>query len=237
VIVPRDIEIARGQMQGSSSAVSVPPAIVSRMASRGVVVPGSAATGRTRTSGNASTPGYSASTVGLAGTSGLTQLFSGSGVDESNTQLPNIGFDFPLYGTNHRSDIFVNSNAFVTFGYSVIKDSGFSITSPGRALLVAPQDRCYNEVWGGASGRGYRFVWIGSRSFSPVTGAERFEVTLFPDGAIMLVFGTSTLNNSAIYALTSGVTLNTPYTWGQNSSFVWTPDGSGSYIVRTGSYT
>jgi hypothetical protein len=237
VIVPRDLEIIRGQMQGASSAVNVPPAIVSRMASRGVVVPGSAATGRTRTSGNASTPGYSASTVGLSGTSGLTQLFSGSGVDESNTQLPNIGFDFPLYGTNYRTDIYVNSNAFVTFGYSVIKDSGFSITSPGRALLVAPQDRCYNEVWGGASGRGYRFVWIGSRSFSPVTGAERFEVTLFPDGAIMLVFGTSTFNNSAIYTLTSGVTLNTPYTWAQNTSFVWTPDGSGSYIVRTGSYT
>jgi hypothetical protein len=39
VIVPRDFQITRGQMQGTSSANNVPPAIPIRFASRGVIVP------------------------------------------------------------------------------------------------------------------------------------------------------------------------------------------------------
>jgi hypothetical protein len=256
-IVPRSVVNARHQHQGFATTVNLPPPVVvrhqhqgaivprsvanARHAHRGAIVPRSVVNARHQHQGSATTenraPGYSATLATLRGTSGLTQLFSGSGVDEGNTQLPDIGFDFPLYGTNYRTNIYVNSNAYLTFGFAGTIYSGFSVTNPGRALHVAPGDRSYDQVWGGTSGRGYRIVWVGSRSYVSGFGLERFEVTFFPDGAIMLVFGTSTLNNGERYMLTSGVTLNTPYTWAQNSSFVWTPDGSGSYIVRTGSYT
>jgi hypothetical protein len=260
VIVPRNLQIARGQMQGTSSASNVPPAIPIRFASRGVIVPSGLAIARNRGSGvivprdleitrsrmQGSSSGvnqvsyFSSTLATLQGTSGLTQLFATSGArtDEGATQLPDIGFDFFLYGTNYRATIHINANSFIGFGVTGINVyGGFSVTNPGRALLVSPEDRSYNAVWGGASGRGYRACWFGNKSYNAGSGAETWEVTFFPDGAIMLVFGTSTLDNGALHMLSSGVTLNTPYTWAQNTSFVWTPDGSGAYIVRTGSYT
>ncbi len=187
---------------------------------------------------------YSATIATLLGTSGLTLLRNpGSSEDDANFNVGDIGFNFPLYGVNFRTNIFAVSNSYLTFGFSSSAYSGLSPTNPtGTKLFVGAADRSWNQLWAGlftpsGGGLAYRILWRGNIGTSG-TGTEIWEVTLFDDGAIMLVFGTIGLTSGQM-CLTNGLTsgtLTTTYTIASNTSFVFTPDGSGSYIVRTGSY-
>jgi hypothetical protein len=185
---------------------------------------------------------YSATIATLLGTSGLT-LLRNSAEDDNNVNVGDIGFNFPLYGVNFRADIFAVSNSYLTFGFATSAYSGLSPTNPsGTKLFVGSADRSWNQLWAGpftpvGGGLAYRIRWHGNTGTSG-SGTEIWEATLFDDGAIMLVFGTTGLTSGQM-CLTNGLTsgtLTTTYTIASNTSFVFTPDGSGGYIVRTGSY-
>lgn len=179
---------------------------------------------------------YSSTIVAPSGTTGLTQIVS-SGADDASISIGNIGFDFLLYDGTYRTNIFVGSNSYLTFGFGSNVYSGISFNNPGRGLFVGAADRSWNQVWVGSGATGtYRVRWVGNASTSGA-GLVVWEVTLFSDGVIMLVTGNSA-QTGGYSALTKGINpaVETTYTLIANSSWVFLPNGSGSYTVQTGSY-
>lgn len=186
---------------------------------------------------------FSTSIVSLIGISGLTLLHS-TAADDTFFNLPNIGFDFDLYGVLYRTNIFVGSNSYVTFGFSTNAYSSLDANNPvGPKLLIGGADRSWNQLYGGQfnptnGGLAYRIHWKGNSGTSG-SGTVLWEVTLFSNGVIMLVVGNPmfTDGRSCLSNGTFSSPITTNYSIAVNTSYVFIPDGSGSYTVQTGSYS
>ncbi|UYA98786.1 fibronectin type III domain protein [Xanthomonas phage vB_Xar_IVIA-DoCa6] len=126
----------------------------------------------------------------LQGTSGLTLVRSGQ-ADEGYIVLPALPFDFNLFGTNYKNNIYVCANSFITFGFGVSVYSGLSATNPGRGLLLAAADRSWSVLYAGSvlSGQGFLVRFDGSTSYTSYDGGNLWEVTFYVDGTIGLVTG------------------------------------------------
>jgi hypothetical protein len=180
---------------------------------------------------------YSSAPASLLGTSGLTQIVSTS-ADDANVALPDIGFDFPLYDGIYRTNIYIGSNSYLTFGFGSNQYNSISASSPGRGLLVGAGDRSWNQVWAGSDDLGtYRVRWQGNTGTSGAGGVV-WEATLFDDGVLLLVTG-AYVQVSGYAALTKGSSpiVETPYGLTPLRSWVFQPDGAGSYTVQEGSYS
>jgi hypothetical protein len=185
--------------------------------------------------------GYSATIATRQDSSGMTEITFGF-VDNSATQVPNIGFDFPLYGSNYRSNIWVCSNSYITFGFSSFTRLNLSSTNPGRALHICSQDTTQDFLYGKAETnsstgkKSYRILWNGN--LKPRTTAQFWQVTLFESGVIMLVVDNTVTISGGVQMLTSGSGSNfTSFNFTPSNSWVFFPDGTGGYAVLTGSYT
>lgn len=162
--------------------------------------------------------------------------------DDASISIGDTGFDVPIYGSLYRSNIFVGSNGYITFGFGSSAYSGLSRTNPGRGLLVSAADHNWVFVAVKADPGKFRVRWEGQafRS-SDLTSVFIWEATFFPDGVIQLALDRIPIT-SGVSTLTKGdnVTFNdyAPNTGNNPNSFVFLPnDAAGnSHTVQTGSY-
>jgi hypothetical protein len=167
------------------------------------------------------------------GSDGMTHLVDVEG-DDTSVALPDIGFDFPFYDGSYRSDIYAVSNSYLTFGFSSEEYSSLDPTNPGRALHIRSDDRAWTNVWVKAESDRFRVRWEG---LTNPGGSDPFEweVTLFPDGAIMVVV-TTIPSSYQSEVVTDGTGSNyTELGLTDNTSLVLLPSGGG-YTVQTGTY-
>lgn len=195
---------------------------------------------------------FSETVVSLQGTAGMTQLFDGGefGTYGVAVNLGNIGFSFPLYVATYQNNLYVDSNSRVTFGYEAANNSDSWIESPGKSLQIDAQYRPLQAVWVLAGSDRVRiraeFVIAGEGDTNDLTA---WEVTLFDDGAIMLVIGQAD-DTTALLTKGDGIdyTQKSPVSevelldengWGtgiyEPTSVVFRPSGA-TYTVQTGSY-
>lgn len=187
--------------------------------------------------------GFSPEVVGLRGIAGASMLVS-QNVDDGSVNIGDLGFDVQIYDAVYRTNIFLGSNGYLTFGFGSSVYSNLSLTNPGRGLLVKAADRSYQRVYTKADkpGKSYRVRYEGSGGTSGTPGSSGmlWEVTFFDDGTIQLVTGMLDMahgDSSGINVLTDGGGVNsTDFTPIANSSFVFTRLSSTNYMVRTGSY-
>lgn len=184
---------------------------------------------------------YSSTLATLLGTSGATNLVNGQ-ADDANINIGDMGFDFRLNGATYRSNIFVGSNSYLTFGFGSIEYGSLSQTNPGRALLVAAADRSWNkvDVKQDAADK-YRVIWQGGSSSGGGT-PYTWELSLFADGAMQLVMGAGT-PSAGLSMLTKGDGVTSlSYTTNAASavnSLVFLPTNAAgdSHTVQVGSYS
>jgi hypothetical protein len=182
---------------------------------------------------------FSPLTATLQGPGSLTQIVDfANGIDDSAIGLGDIGFDFPLFGATYRSDIYVGSNSYVTFGFGSNVYSSLSATNPGRGLLIDAADRSVNRVWAGREGDIFRIRFEGNASTSGNGSGLIWELTLFPDGALMLVSGAMP-PNGGLSSLSDGIS-SFSYTLASNVSLVFQPNSGAAllgYTLQNGSYS
>lgn len=141
---------------------------------------------------NIAGPGYSGSGVVAYTDYSLSEYYS--------WQIPNIGFDFVLYGTVSRTNIRVASNSFVSFSGSTFADDGAgdgadnlfdSVTPPGKSLKVGAKYNSMLSLWAGSTAPGtYRIRWEGFSEYPSgsiaTTPLSIWELTLYADGHMYL---------------------------------------------------
>lgn len=190
--------------------------------------------------------GFSTAIATPLGRAGLTQIADNlTVVDDEVVNVGDLGFDFNIYGQNARNTTSVCSNSHMGFTFNTGSSAyqGFSDTFPGQiGLYIGAGDWSWFGVWAGNTGGRFRVRFEGPSDRSgalPVTNI--WEVTLFPDGVIMLVTGI--FDYSGYNAIQNGLAgESVPFTIGPNTSRVFTPVPAGmftpaTYTVQTGSYS
>jgi hypothetical protein len=184
-------------------------------------------------------PGYSSAIATLHGSDGLQQIMSSE--DDNFELLPDLGFDFNVYGVNRRNALYVGSNSYITFGYGSSSTSA-SATSPGAGLFISTGDRSIDKIWAGPDGfNRYRVRWEGRQYYDSGNPIDRYwEVIFFADNTMMLVTGAFAIDvndsDSVGYsAITNGSTA-VPMSLSDNNSWVLVP-GSTNYTINNGSYS
>lgn len=175
----------------------------------------------------------------LNGRTGLNNVWSGQ-VDDSNTVLPALPFQFPLFGLTFQNNIYISSNSHVDFGFGSSAYSGLSPTNPGRALLINAADRSYQNVFAGPvlSGACFLIRYEGS-SNTGNSNDNLWEVGLYNDGSITVVTGTVPGSSSPNGAGTSNISDGTawrsvtPPTFLSNRAYLGQPTGPGGDFVWT----
>ena len=178
---------------------------------------------------------YSSTQVTLQGATGMTNILTGN-VDDGSVVLGDLGFDYPYYDAIFRTNVFVGSNSYLTFGFGSTEYSLLSRTNPGRALHLGSVDRAYQNVFVKASANSFRVRYEGSEGTGGAS--SRFlEITFFSDGAMMVV--KQTPDNSGLWTVTKGDNVSfTNFTPSAETSFVIMPNVAfTAYTVQPGSYT
>lgn len=129
-------------------------------------------------------------------------------VDDANYVIPDIGFDFPFYGNNYRTSIYVGSNSYVTFGFGSNSYQNINATNPGRGICIGAEDNglagaggVYYNIQPGQATIRYR----GTNRISGTTNIDiDWDVILFVSGNIRIVKRTMNLRNNAYTAITRG---------------------------------
>ena len=171
-------------------------------------------------------------------TIGATLIKGGSSWDDDSVVVPDIGFNFNFYGTNYRTNIYVGSNSYITFGFSSTAYSSLSTTNPGRGILIDAKDNSYQNVYGISKANNYVIRYEGSNSTSGTSGSPSrvWETTLFNDGVIQIVIGSISIGGTSIITKGTGTTgefINLTIT--ANSSLVAVPSAN-NYVVYNNSY-
>lgn len=188
---------------------------------------------------NSSGRSVKSGTGALLGIVGATTIIGGnSSFDDESTVVPDIGFNFSFYGTAYRSNIYVGSNSYITFGFGSSNYSGLSTTNPGRGILIGAGDRSYQRVYGIPGGDKYTVRFEGANGTSGSAGSpdRLWETTLFSDGVIQIVFGVT--GTDGVSCLTKGTGVAgefVNYTYTANSSVVFVPIAN-TYTVYNNSY-
>lgn len=183
--------------------------------------------------------GYSGTIAPLGGSDGMTLIHSGSR-DDSFVSLPDIGFDFPFYNGVYRTNIYIGSNSYITFGFGSSQYFDLSPQSPGRGLLVTSGDRSYQQVFFSQDvpGQKCRIRFEGGLGTSGAIGAPTllWEATLFADGTIQLATS-SAYANDGLSVITDGSGYFTYYYLVSNLSVIFLRQSETNYTVAIGSYT
>lgn len=184
--------------------------------------------------------GYSDTIVAPLGSAGMTQLV-GASEDDHCVNVGDIGFDFPFYDITFRTNIFVGSNGYVTFGSEYTLFSDLTRTSLGKALMICAADRSYQQVFANQDnpGQSFRIRYEGSSETTGTVGSPNmvWECTLFSDGTIQLATGTL-IATDGVNSLTDGTgAYYTDYSIAENTSLVFQRQSPTNYTVASGSYT
>ncbi|ARV58083.1 hypothetical protein BZZ01_05030 [Nostocales cyanobacterium HT-58-2] len=178
---------------------------------------------------------FSSTLATLKGSQGMQLIQSGS-VDDGNINVGDIGFDFPFYNATYKTNIFVGSNSYITFGYGSNAYSNIGTSSPGRGIFLNSGDHSYQQVFVSQDtpGESFRIRFEGSLSTSGTIGSPTlvWEVTLYSDGNVQIVTGSGG-NDSFITDGTGNNFLN--FTLFNDSSGVLTKSGN-TYTFAQGSY-
>jgi len=187
----------------------------------------------------ANAPGsFSAAAAAVRSSAGMTQIAS-TYLDDGNMVLPDLGFSIPVYGGSYRTNIFIGSNSYLTFGYGSSLYNSLSLTSPGLALMLAAADRAWNSVYVNQdSAKSYRILWVGSDTGN--VNPYSWQVVLWADGTIEFAYSGAFPANG-VKSLTKGDGLahaDFATTAGVAGSFVFSPvdAAASSYTVQAGSY-
>lgn len=129
-------------------------------------------------------------------------------VDDANDLLPNIGFDFPFYGTNYRSNIYVGTNSYVTFGFASSEYQNFSATNPGRGIYVAASDNGLASLGGyyyNSQPGIFTIRYKGTNRLSGTSAVDiDWDVILFSSGNIRIIKRGMSVRSGAYNAITRG---------------------------------
>lgn len=168
----------------------------------------------------------------LLGRQGLSPVNT-TQTDDGNWQLPDIGFNFELGGVNYRTNIYVASNSFITFGVSSSAYQNLSASNPGRGLLIAAADRSNQSIYAGAVTDGYRIRFEGDQSTSKATPPTLlWEVTLYRDNTMVLVMGATPVNAAGLSMLTDGTSPLATFIPRPGKAYLFQKDGAGNWSVR-----
>ena len=164
----------------------------------------------------------------------MTLLHEGSR-DDAFIQLPDIGFDFPFYDGSYRTNIYICSNSYITFGYSSSNYSGLSATNPGRAIHIGSGDRSYQRVYGYPSQDSYSIHFEGSTGTSGEVGnpTHTWECTLYNSGDIGIFTTTIATGNNLVTDGTGNA--YTEFALNANESTLIERVNSNTYQVAGGS--
>jgi hypothetical protein len=171
--------------------------------------------------------------LGSAGLANLVNTYS----DFDSFALPDIGFDWIAYGTNYRANLHVGTFGYLTFGYGSTESFDLGPSFPGAGLFVGGGTSTLEALWGGAGpiAGSYRLRFEGYYGSQAPSLSRVWEVTLFADGALMLVTGVFDGTGDGYNGITNGSTSNNAYTITADSSLVFIPNPTG-YQIQTGSY-
>lgn len=178
---------------------------------------------------------YSSAQVTLIGSAGMTNIYTGD-VDDANVVLGDLGFDYRFYDGTFRTNVYIGSNSYLTFGFGSNEYSGLTRVNPlGKTLHLGSDDRSYQKVFVQASASSFRVRYEGAPARSGAS-SRFFEITLFADGAMMVV--KQTPDNSGLWTVTKGDNISfTDYAPSAETSFVITPNAAfTAYTVQPGSY-
>lgn len=160
-------------------------------------------------------------------------LIQDGNLDDAFVNVGDIGFDFPFYDGSYRSNIFVGSNSYITFGFGSDIYYDFSYTNPGRAIHILSDDRSYQRVYVQANPNSYRIRFEGGISTSGTVGnpALEWEATLYSNGNITLDVGIfqDTVGNN--FVTDGGGTNYTTFSLEANTVVELQRDGSTNYIA------
>jgi len=148
---------------------------------------------------------FSSTIATLQGSAGMTQVVSAY-ADDAGQYLPDIGFNFPIYGSTYRTNISVGSNWYLLFGAVSTAFSGLSRTSPGMGLLFGAADRSWRNVYFNAGSKFCQIRFEAQTTSSGASNTAIFQIKLFNDGTIELTIGIGCFYSSpaAITSLTKG---------------------------------
>lgn len=190
--------------------------------------------------------GFSPAIAAPLGTAGLVQIGdAANGSDDEVVNVGDLGFDFFIFGTNARTTTGVCANSHMGFTFSTPANNwnSFAEDYPNQiGLYIGAGDWSWTSCWAANTGGKFRIRLEGPSDRSgapPVTNV--WEVTLFPNGVIMLVTGV--FDHVGYNAIQSGVTGGSvPFTIEPNTSRVFTPVPAGmftpaTFTVQTGSYS
>ena len=200
--------------------------------------------------------GYSTAIATLQDSTGMTQVVSAF-ADDASQYLPDVGFNFPIYGSTYRSNIAIGSNWYLLFGLTSIEYSSLSHNNPGRGLLFGAADRSWQNVYFKAESGFCRIRFEGHVTSSGTSYTAIFQIKLFADGTIELTIGIGCFYNPTALTLVQSLTKGdgityTDFTVPTGSvvqsdftstavltSLVFSPvDAAGSsHTVRVGSYS
>jgi hypothetical protein len=177
---------------------------------------------------------YSSTQATLQGSASMTNIQAFS-VDDGSVGLGDFGFDFRYYDGTFRTNVYIGSNSYITFGFGSSSYSALSHTNPGRALHLGSRDVSYQNVYVQASANAFRVRYEGAQGTSGVS-TRLIEVTFFSDGAIMVV--KQTPDNSGLWTVTKGDGVAyTDFAPSTETSFVIVPNADFTvYTVQPGSY-
>ncbi|MBD2570012.1 hypothetical protein [Anabaena lutea] len=156
--------------------------------------------------------------------------------DDSSIDLGDIGFDFPFYGINYRTNIYIGSNSYVTFGYSSTNFASITRSFPGRGIFIYPGDRAWYACFVKAETTKFTIRFEGytkNFDFDPLA----WEVVLFVDGTIMVIPEACPVDTIKYFITSGDGIIYTDFlsSFTSGNSLVFTPD-SGTYIMQEGSY-
>jgi len=138
----------------------------------------------------------------LQDSTGMTQVVSSFG-DDVGQYLPDIGFNFPIYGSTYRSNISIGSNWYLLFGSVSNIFSGMSHAIPGRGLLFGAADRSWQKVYFKAESGFCRIRYEGRVAFGASSATAIFQIKLFADGTIELTIGIGAFYNLSVDVMQS----------------------------------
>ena len=137
-----------------------------------------------------------------------TLISPSSYVDDDYYLVPDIGFNFPFYGTTYRTNIFVGTNSYITFGFSSTAYSGISPEYPGKGIFVIAAD---NAILGGifvssngGLGESFTIRFIGTNRNPNDQQNINWAVTLYSDGNIKIKTSSIIARPDAVSMITKG---------------------------------
>lgn len=185
-------------------------------------------------------PMIEASSASLAGSAGMTQIYSVS-TDDGTVQIT-IPFDFYIAGTTF-GNWFVGSNTYLTAGMGSTAYSGFAGNHPAiPRIMLGAADNSFQGVYTKTGANFYRVRYEGTAATSGTIGSPNivFEVTFFKpvnnEQYIQVTFGTHARNTgvfgiasaSSYYLTQPSITANSSYV------FVGNADGT-SWVLHANS--